>query len=240
MGIADSIARRFLNKALVISKEQIADNVFHLIIAGKALQNLAYIPGQQVRIFIGMDKKLGLREKIRTYSIWNYHSANGTMNLTICAHSGGPGSNWIKSVKAGEEIYLTAPQGNFLLNVHASEYLFIGDATTLAHFYAIRRNLPDTKIMRGIIYAEKKSQLFTDLDGLLPFEFYELPHNPIEQIKELIELKPPVNTADAIVYIGGDGRICVALNTYFRKFKSWKTKNIRIKPFWMPGKQGLE
>lgn len=241
MGIADSIARRFLKKAHVISKDEIADDVFHLIIAGKALENLEYIPGQQVRIFIGMDNdRLGFREKIRTYSIWNYHRANGTMNLTICAHTDGPGSDWIRSVKAGEEIFLTAPQGKFLLHVHAPEYLFIGDVTTLAHFYAIRRNLPDNKIMRGIIYAEKKSQLFTDLDGLLPFEFYELPQNPVEQIKQLIALKPVGNPAEAIVYIGGDGRMCVALNTYFRKLKSWNTKNIKIKPFWMPGKQGLE
>lgn len=240
MSIADSIARRFLNKAHVISKEEIADNVFHLIIAGKSLENLAYIPGQHVRIFIGMNNdQLGFREKIRTYSIWNYHSANGTMNLTVCAHSDGPGSAWIKSIKAGEEIYLTAPQGKFVLDTSAPEYLFIGDVTTLAHFYAIRRELPADKIMRGIIYAEKKSELFTDMDGLLPFEFYEFPSNPIQQVKQLIEQKPATDS-ETIVYIGGDGRICVELNNYFKKTKGWKTKNIRTKPFWMPGKQGLE
>ena len=74
------------------SREEIADNAFHLIIEGKTLQNLSYIPGQHVRIFIGMDKDLGLREKIRTYSIWNYHSSNGTINLVICTHSDGTGS----------------------------------------------------------------------------------------------------------------------------------------------------
>ena len=240
MGIADSIARRFLHKALVISKEEIADNAFHLIIAGKALENLSYIPGQHVRIFIGMDKDLGFREKIRTYSIWHYHSANGTMNFVICTHSDGPGSAWIKSVKAGEEIYLTAPQGKFIMDASAPEYLFVGDVSALAHLYAIRRDLPSDKKMRGVIYAEKKSQLFTDLDGFLPFEFYDLPQNPLEEITTIIEQKPVVNNSEAIVYIGGDGRMCVALHAYFKKVKGLKTKNIKTKPFWIPGKQGLE
>lgn len=240
MGIADSIARRFLNKAHVISKEEIADDVFHLIIAGKALENLSYIPGQHVRIFIGMDKDLGFREKIRTYSIWHYHSENGTMNLVICAHSDGPGSAWIKSVKAGDELYLTSPQGKFIVDTSAKEYLFVGDVSALAHLYAIRRNLPSDKTMRGIIYAEKKSQLFTDLDGFLPFELYDLNQNPLQEIIRIVEQKPVVNHSETIVYIGGDGRMCVGLNTYFKTVKGFKTKNIKAKPFWMPGKQGLE
>lgn len=240
MGIADSIARRFLNKAHVISKEEIADNAFHLIIAGKALENLAYTPGQHVRIFIGMDKDLGFREKIRTYSIWHYHSTNGTINLVIGSHSDGPGSDWIKSVKAGDEIYLTAPQGKFVVDASAPEYLFVGDVSSLPHLYAIRRNLPSDKTMRGIIYADKKSQLFADLDGLVPFEFYDLPQNPLEEIITIIEQKPVVNNSEAIVYIAGDGRMCVGLNAYFKKVKGLTTKNIKAKPFWMPGKQGLD
>lgn len=240
MGIADSIARRFLNKAHVISKEEIADNAYHLIIAGKALENLDYIPGQHVRIFIGMDKAVGFKEKIRTYSIWNYHKVNGTMNFVIGSHSDGPGSSWIKSVKAGDELYLTAPKGKFVIDEAAPEYLFVGDVSALPQFYAIRRDLSSDKIIRGIIYAEKKSELFTDLDGFVPFEFYNLPENPLEEIVTIIEQRPVVNTSEAIVYIGGDGRMCESLKMYFKKEKRITSKNIKAKPFWIPGKQGLD
>ncbi len=240
MSIADNIARSFLNSAQIISKTEIAENVFHLVITGKELMNMPYIPGQHLRVFIGFGMHTSFKEKIRTYSVWKYDRVSGTIDMAVCAHSEGPGSSWIKSLVPGNTIYLSAPKGKFILDTSATEYLFIGDASALAHLYEIRRNLPSSKTIRGIIYAEKNTQVFSDLDGTYPFEFYELPQNPLQQIKKLIENKSVGNTPESLIYIGGDGRICVGLHDYFKNVRGLKSRNIKTKPFWMPGKKGLE
>lgn len=240
MRITDSLARGFLNSAEVISKTEIAEHVFHVVLSGKELKNLPYVPGQHVRIFIGYGMDTGFKDKIRTYSVWKYNSVSGTLHMAICAHSDGPGSNWIKSLETGSTVYLSAPKGKFIVDAAASEYVFIGDSSALAHLYEIRRHLPVDKSIRGIIYAEKETQLFPDINGSSPFDFYALPENPLQQIEKIMHDAYAGNASETIAYIGGDGRMCIGLHAYFKKVKGLHTRNIKTKPFWMPGKKGLE
>lgn len=58
-------------------------------------------------------------------------------------------------------------------------------------------------------------------------------------IAKIAELIPNLK-GKKMVYIAGDSRVCVALNQYFRKELHWDGKLIKTKPFWNPGKKGLE
>ena len=79
------------------------------------------------------------------------------------------------------------------------------------------------------------------MDGKLPFKFYHMPKNPLKEVIVVLEESMAMEyDENTIVYVGGDGRLCVALNHYFRKGKSWNSKKIKTKPFWFPNKQGLE
>ena len=240
MSITDRLAKTFLKQAQIVSKTVLAENVFHLTIQGKDLINLSYTPGQHLRIFIGYGNNSSFRDKIRTYSIWKYDAAKGIIDMAVCAHTEGPGSNWIRAVLPGQELFFSPPQGKFTIDTSASFYLFVGDASALAHLYEIRRHLPSAKISKSIIYASRKEELFADIDGSYPFEFHELSPNPATTLIPLIENYIDENIDEGIAYIGGDGRVCVELNNYLRKTQDWKSKNIRTKPFWMPGKTGLE
>ncbi|WP_264373561.1 hypothetical protein [Paenibacillus psychroresistens] len=43
-----------------------------------------------------------------------------------------------------------------------------------------------------------------------------------------------------MLYVGGDGRVCVELHKHFKQTLNWSNQQIKSKPFWIPGKKGLE
>jgi NADPH-dependent ferric siderophore reductase len=239
MGIIDNFAKRLLNQATVISKKLIAENAFHLTIQGDSLKNMQYITGEHLRIFVGLNLTDNLNDKVRTYSVWRYDHIQTTIDLVICTHSDGIGSKWVHQLQIGQEVYFSNPKGKFIIDNSADYYLLIGDASALAHLYEINRNLISKKDVKAFFYSKRLPELFKDIDGSQPFNFYEFPENPINELIPLIEEALATSQGKGIVYVGGDGRVCVALNQYFKQ-KGWNKHQIKIKPFWMPNKTGLE
>ena len=186
------------------------------------------------------EEKLSLKDKVRSYSIWNIDKNTGCIDLAIATHSTGIGAEWAKHCKEGELVYFKWKKGKFLIDDTADSYLMIGDLSALSHLYVLHRHLPKNKETTSILYSQNKRELFPDINGTIPFDFYEMPQNPHEEIINKVRQIVPKMTGSKMVYIGGDSRICVALNQYFRKELNWVTKHVKTKPFWNPDKKGLE
>ena len=154
--------------------------------------------------------------------------------------SNGSGAKWVEQRQIGDNVYFSWKKGNFILDESADSYLMIGDLSALSHLYIICRNLSKNKQVESIIYSQHIKELFTDIDGTNPFNFFELPQNPINEIISKVKEIVPKMNGKKIVYIGGDSRICVALNKYFKQELNWNPKQIKTKPFWNPDKKGLE
>ena len=82
----------------VVETEPIARRLRRVRIAGDALRDLPYLPGQQLRI--RLTPTIFMRDSLRTYSVWRYDPAQGVFDLCILparrrtAHAlgrGGPG-----------------------------------------------------------------------------------------------------------------------------------------------------
>jgi NADPH-dependent ferric siderophore reductase len=43
-----------------------------------------------------------------------------------------------------------------------------------------------------------------------------------------------------VAYLAGEARTCQAIRAYLLKEKNWPRTAIRVKPFWTPGKTGLD
>jgi NADPH-dependent ferric siderophore reductase len=240
MSIVDNLAKRLLKAATVRAKRMIAPNTFHLTLVGEQLKALAYTPGQHLRIFVGLDQQTELSDKVRTYSVWQYDSAEARIELAVCTHSTGIGARWVKSLLPGDTVYFSGPKGKFVVDHSADEYLLIGDSSALAHLYEIRRHLGRDKLVQGIIYSAAKTDCFADLDGSMPFPYYPFAADPVPELRALIRTYRQNSSGRGMVYIGGESRVCVALHGYFRKELGWPVARIRSKPFWHPGKKGLE
>ena len=240
MGIIENLLKLRLQPAEIVYKASISPSAFHIRLKSEKLKYDGFVPGYFLRLGVGMDDETaGIRDKVRSYTAWDYDAVQGTVDLAVATHSEGIGTTWAKSCEVGDTVYLTWHKCKLIVDDAADSYLMIGDLSALAHLYKIRRHLTNKQV-QGIFYSQKISDLYKDIDGTEPLSFYELPENPIEQLKEKIEAVVPTMSGKKMVYLAGDSRVCVALNHYFRKELKWDTRQIKTKPFWNPNKKGLD
>lgn len=241
MGIIDNLVKRFSEQGKIVHKSKLSEAAYHIRIQNDKVKETGFVPGYFLRLCVGIGVSETLfNDKIRSYSVWDMDKTNGTIDLAIATHSNGVGANWVKKCETGNEVSFLWKKGNFILDHNAESYLMIGDLSALSHLYIINRNLPDDKQVESIIYSEKINELFADIDGTTPFHFYEMPQNPYAEIVRMIKEIVPGMAGRKMVYIGGDSRVCVALNRFFRRELNWDAKQIKTKPFWNPDKKGLE
>lgn len=241
MGIIKNILKLVLKENTIVEKQKISEAAYKIRVQSDSIKDAEFVAGYFLRIGIGLtEESVTMQDFVRSYSVWHIDKINGTLDLAIATHSKGPGANWIEERKVGDKVYFTWKKGNFILDDSADSYLFIGDLSALSHLYMIRRDLPKNKQVESILYSQQINELFADIDGTTPFKFYELHQNPTEEIINKVEKIVPKMTGRRIVYVGGDSRVCVALNQYFRRELNWEMKQIKTKPFWNPDKKGLE
>ena len=241
MGIVETLIKKVLEKGTITYKEQLSGSVYKVRIKSAHIRNVDFKPGYFVRLGVGIGQEdLSIKDKVRSYSVWDINRENETIDLAIATHSGGIGANWVKNCQTDTTVHFKWKKGNFLLDDQADSYLMIGDLSALSHLYMIKRNLPAEKQIESIIYSQDMTELFADVDGKTPFNFYEMEQNPYEEIQLKLEELLAKLKGTKMVYIAGDSRLCLALNQYFRKQLNWSTKQIKTKPFWNPEKKGLE
>jgi len=236
--IIDRLSKSIFQKATVTYKEQIAPKVYHARIQGDDLKGHHFIPGEHIRLFVGIDRDTALDSKLRTYSVWDHNSSRGTIDMAMCIHSTGIGATWATQVRTGEDIYYMGPKGKLTIDYTAESSLMIADPSALSHMYAIRRHIAPGKMNFGIIYAHDPADHYADIDGSRPFHFLQLGDDPTEAlIKEADALKSSLSDKP-VIYLGGDARVCKSLGQYFRN--NWPNATLRTKGFWMPGKTGMD
>ncbi|SHJ90209.1 NADPH-dependent ferric siderophore reductase, contains FAD-binding and SIP domains [Reichenbachiella agariperforans] len=242
MGFVESILKKVvLQEAVIEEKVKLSEAAYRIRIKGADISRVDFIAGCFFRLGIGIDQEdVPLKDKVRSYSVWDINQSTGHVDLAIATHSEGIGADWAKQCKPGDAVYFKWKKGNFLVDDSAESYLMIGDLSALSHLYMIRRHLSGNKKVESIIYSQDKTDLFPDVDGSTPFDFYELPQNPADELITKVKEIVSSMTGTKTVYIAGDSRVCVALNQCFKKELGWDTKRIKTKPFWNPEKKGLE
>jgi NADPH-dependent ferric siderophore reductase len=241
MGLISKLITSVLDEAVISYKTQLSPTTYHIQLHGEVFKKANYLPGYFVRIFVGRDRDLRFKDNIRSYSAWKLNKLNGTLELAVCTDGDGPGSYWARACKVGDEVSFTWKKSNLIVDDTADNYVFIGDSSALGHLYEVNRNLTRGKKIKSIIYDETEENLFKDLDGTKPFQFYQFSSHSASA--DILSVLPGVLSdlsANTIVYVGGDSRVCIALNSHFRKEMKWKSNQIKTKPFWSPTRTGLE
>ncbi|MBB6462111.1 SIP domain-containing protein [Flammeovirga kamogawensis] len=241
MKILEKILKSVLTETEIIYKKQLSKSAFHIRIQSDEFSKMNIIPGAFLRVGIGIGKdELSMKDKIRSYSIWNVDLKNGVIDIAVATHSNGIGSYWVSNCKVGDKLFCKLKTGKFLMDEMSDSYLMIGDLSALSHLYMIQRELGPNKYIKGIIYSENQDDFFPDVDNKTPFDFYKKPQNPINEVLDEIKKSLPLMKGRRMVYIAGDSRLCVALTQFFRKELKWEVSQIKAKPFWNPEKKGLE
>ncbi|MEW9551510.1 siderophore-interacting protein [Nonomuraea sp. NPDC050783] len=237
-----SVARRLLNRVLVrgevIEVEEVAPRMRRIRIGGEALAGLAWTPGQHVRVFIGGEGLLG--GVLRTYSLWSYDPAWEALDLVGLDHGGdAPGAAWVRGAAPGQEVAFTRPEGGFVLRDGARYHLFAGEETAAVAFGAMLRALPPEAPAYGVVEAEGPGDHL-----VLPRELTQVCRDgaPAAGSRVLVEAvrKLDLPGGPGVAYLAGEARTIQAVRAHLVKERGWNRRDVVTKPFWTPGRRGLD
>ncbi|MFJ3303411.1 siderophore-interacting protein [Streptomyces sp. NPDC086549] len=215
-------------RGTVTEAEPIAARMRRLRIEGDALAGLTVQPGQQVRVLVGG----GLTR--RTYSVWRYEPA-GAVELCVLDHPGaGPGARWGRAAGVGDEVRMGRPEGSFVLHPEAAHHVFVGDETASVAFGAILAALPEGARISGCVETETAADRLPlahagRLDWLV---------RGASSLPEAVQRLGP--EPGGVAYVAGEARTVQAVRQVLVREAGWNRRAVLTKPFWAPGKRGME
>jgi NADPH-dependent ferric siderophore reductase len=220
------IMDHFLLHGTVDDVEDVTRRMRRIRIVGESLRGMDWVAGRHVRVRVE-----GL--VLRTYSVWDYDD-DGTLDLCVLDHPGaGPGARWSRQVRAGQQVTFTRPDGRLVLRTDAPYHLFVGDETASVAFGAMLRVLPAAARVYGVIGVDdldhrlslpRAGELtWVSGDALVPaLEALDLPGEP------------------GVAYVAGEARACQAVRRHLTRERGWSRGAVVVKPFWTPGKRGMD
>lgn len=234
--------------ATVSEIERLTPRMRRVRFSGPRLQGLDWTPGQHVRLRVESlcESVLRLRPypALRTYSIYDADPGIGTLDIVMVDHDGEPkgktpASRWATATSAGDHVHLTRPQGNFVIRHDAPYHVFAGEETASVAFAAMLRSMRPTAEIYGVIEAA------TDADHLplaAPLTRVErgdaAAANSAVLADGLRSLALP--GYPGVAYLAGEARTIQTLRRILITERGWDRRQIRTKPFWTPGRIGME
>ncbi|WP_262401885.1 siderophore-interacting protein [Actinomadura sp. CNU-125] len=220
----------------VTEVERIAERMRRIRIAGPRLRGLEWVPGTHVRVRVGdpLRPRAWLDGVLRTYSIWD-HSPEGHLDLCVLDHpSAGPGALWARRVRIGDTAALMGPKGRLVLRDGARYHLFAGDETAAVAFGAMLRALPAGADVHGVLVADGPGDRLPLPGGDRPTWVYR----PAELPDAVRSLDLP--DVPGVAYLAGEARACQAVRRHLVDERGWSRRDVVVKPFWTPGRRGMD
>lgn len=243
---------RVLTPARVVSVERTGPRLRLVTLTGPALCDLTWLPGQHVRVQVaaspsGVDWLVGIP---RTYTVWDLDDQN--LQLIVFDHGEGPGAAWARTAQPGDEVMFLKPQGSFV-TAPAAYHLFVGEETAQVAFGPMMRSLPagsrifarlevdgpgERLELRPVLSGSTDGPVLTawDLD-------WQYRHGrPAASAQSLVEavrdLDLPAEPGRA--YLAGEARTIQMVRRHLVEDRGWPRRNVSTKPFWAPGRKGLD
>ncbi|GAA3456622.1 siderophore-interacting protein [Dactylosporangium matsuzakiense] len=201
-----------------------------------ALGTAEWRPGQQVRVDVGPARAMA--PLLRTYSVW---SRDGdTIELQALLHGSGPGAVWMGGARVGDTALLSRPKGDFVTRP-AAYHLFVGEETASVAFGPMLRALPaaERAASRAVVEISGPADRL-DLDGDVTWVERDgdsaAESGRLVAAVRLLDLPPQPGQA----YVAGEARTVQAVRRHLVQDRGWPRRSVLTKPFWTPGKRGME
>ncbi|MFG2039411.1 siderophore-interacting protein [Dactylosporangium sp. NPDC048998] len=202
----------------------------------EALRGVEWRPGQQVRVDVGAAG--ALTPLLRTYSVWD--RAGDAVELQALLHGDGPGARWMAAVQAGDEALISRPKGDFVTRP-AAYHLFVGEETASVAFGAMLRALPapERAASRAVVeIAGPQDRLALDGDVTWVPRDGDSAADSKALVAAVRQMELPSEPGQA--YVAGEARTVQAVRQHLVRDRGWPRRSVLTKPFWTPGKRGME
>ncbi|MEV6923033.1 siderophore-interacting protein [Dactylosporangium sp. NPDC051485] len=208
----------------------------HIRLRAAALRDAGWTAGQQVRVDVGPKSALG--PLLRTYSVWD--RAGDAIDLRVLLHGDGPGARWTAAAEAGDEVLISRPKGDFVTRP-AAYHLFVGEETASVAFGPMLRALPAAERPRSravVETAEPGDRLA--LDGAVTWVQRDAAGAADSTALLLAVQRLDLPEEPGQAYVAGEARTVQAVRQHLVRERGWPRRSVLTKPFWAPGKRGME
>lgn len=233
--------------ATVDEIEQLTPNLRRIRFTGPRLRGLAWTPGQHIRLqvagLLASVLRLHPHDALRTYSVYDADADAGTLDIAMFDHGYDrdvvtPARRWATAVSVGDHVQFTRTQGNFVVCDDAPYHVFAGEETASVAFAAMLRNLPSDTQVHGVIEAATAADHLA-LPRLLHVERGEASAANSAVLADAVRaLELPEDPG--VAYLAGEARTIQTLRKILITERGWNRRDIRTKPFWTPGRTGME
>lgn len=239
------LGRRMLPGGRIEQLERLTPTSTRLRLAGPKLVGVPWGPGDRVRIrtaaVLPSLARLRAGDALRTYSMWDADPDAGWVDVVLFDH-GTPdsiGLRWADEARIGQYVVLLRDARAIRVPRDASWYLFAGEETAAAGFGALLRALPADVPVLGV------HQAATDAGHIeLPRPLTRISRNGASAAssQQLVDAVAALDLPDApgAAYLAGEARTIQMVRAHLVQDRGWSRREIVTKPFWTPGKRGMD
>jgi NADPH-dependent ferric siderophore reductase len=204
-----------------------------------AVPGLAWTPGQHVRVVVSGPTRswTGLLPggTLRSYSVLDYDGS--VLQLCVLDHGDGPGARWASAARPGDLVRLSAPEGRMVVRP-APYYLFAGEETAAVTFGPMLRTVGTTRVYGVIEVAGKADRL--PLHAGLTWRYRD--GRPAAASASLMSAVAGLDlpSEPGIAYVAGEARTVQAVRSHLVRDRGWPRRQVLTKPYWTPGRTGMD
>lgn len=225
--------RLFLKRASVVGAEPLGHGFHMITLESPQFRTVEWTPGEKVQI------ALGSAFVNRTYTPIDWHKTAGRTCFLAYAHGSGPGSDWARGVRVGDECDVFGPRASLDVSGFTGPVILLGDETSFGLALAMRQR----SYAASVDYVFEVNSFEASKDVLERVDFG--PWQPVERLpddahlREIEELLPTWARQDTTFVLTGKS------TTLQRARQALKRLNVpaarlMIKAYWAPGKAGLD
>lgn len=228
--------------------ERLTPRMRRIRFSGPRLQGLTWTPGQHVRLQVESLRESVVRlhpyPVLRTYSIYDVDPDLGALDIVMVDHDGDPkgttpARRWARAAVVGDHARFTRPQGKFVVRHDAPYHVFAGEETASVAFAAMLRSLRPTAEVYGVIEAATAADHLPLSAPLSRVERGDAPAANSAVLADALR-SLPLPDYPGIAYLAGEARTIQTLRKILTTERGWDRRQIRTKPFWTPGRAGME
>jgi NADPH-dependent ferric siderophore reductase len=234
--IFSTAIEKLLFHPVTITDVETLGRAFQLVsLHGEGLHDVTWIPGQTTQFYIGSFTK-------RAYTPMDLDSKAGSARFLFYLHGHGPGSAWAASLKRGDVCKVMRPKRSIDFTKAGSSVLFFGDETSFAAAQALQQcrhqETPHHFVFE--VTSTEASSLATSrlgLDGVVLVE----KRNNASHLDEVAQtLKQQASTLSSPEwFFTGQALSIQGVRKRLRADRISLDQSV-VKPYWSPGKTGMD
>ena len=226
------LIRIFMKRATVVDCEPIGEDFRLITLDSPQFKGIAWTPGQKIQI------ALGSAFSARTFTPIEWDSAAGRTRLLAYAHGAGPGSDWIRSARHGDECDIFGPRASLDVSRAAGPVVIFGDETSLGLAFATARHDPSrVQCLLEVNSPEDARHILVQL-GLGATELFARQQGESHLVDIESQLPALAATGATFVLTGKANSIQRLRRTL--KALDVPASRLVTKVYWAPGKVGLD